>query len=158
MVEDVGDILLLIRRAWLDDAAFGADVDRLAKIRNALSALFQHARFFDRQMNLLGINIPFHTTHRRGINIKTLQNICRCLNAQAFSDQFEFIVSTVDFDSETELQLFDITIKGAAQIDQAFIISRFEGNLFYRYVQIIPLGISTLIIMSDENNKVRDDD
>jgi hypothetical protein len=142
VVEDVSNVLRLVRRAWLNNAAFGFDIDGFAIIRNAFGALLQHACFFDCQMDLLGFDILRLSTHRGGIDIERVQNIRSGIDADGASSEFEVIIATVDLDTQTSLQLFDVVIKRPTEAQQASVVCRLKGNFTRIYIQTVPLDVS----------------
>ncbi len=70
MVQHIGDVLRLVWRAGFNHAAPGLDIDRFTVLRHVLCRLFQHADFFNREVNVFRIDILNFATHGRGINIK----------------------------------------------------------------------------------------
>ena len=99
MIEDIGDVLRLVRRTRFDHPALGLDIDGFPVLRHALGALLQHARLFDRQMDLLRLNILNLTAHRRRIDIQAAQNIGGGVYANSASGQFKVIVTAVDLNA-----------------------------------------------------------
>ena len=139
MVENIGDVLCLVRGTRLNHAAFGFDVDGFAIVRHAFRALLKHARLFDGQVDLFRFNILDLTAHRGGINIQAAENICRGVDADWASGEFEMVIATIDFDTQTSLQLFDVVIKRPAQAQQASVVCGLKANFTRIYVQTVPL-------------------
>ncbi|MNZ93527.1 hypothetical protein D3C78_1125980 [compost metagenome] len=124
MVENIGDVLRLVRRAWFHHAAFGFDGDRFAVIRHAVGNLFQHPAFFDGQMDLFRVDIRDHAADGRGVHIQMAQDIGGGNHAQVFANQLETVITAVDFNAQPAFELFDIVIKRAAQAEQSLIVCR----------------------------------
>ena len=114
VVENIGDVLRLIRRTRLNHATFGFDIDGLTVVRHAFGALLKHAGFFNRQMNLFRFNILNLAAHWRGVDVQTAQDIRRSGDANRSTGQFKVVVTTVNLDAETAFQLFNVVIKRAA--------------------------------------------
>ena len=149
MVENVGDILRLVWRTRFNHPAFGFDIDGFAVFRHALRALFQHARFFNRQVNLFRLNILNLAAHRRGINVQAAQNVGSGGHADGASRQFEMVIAAVDLDAQSSLQLFDIVIKRATQAQQTGIVGWLQGNFASVYVQTVPLMRELPVVRRD---------
>ncbi len=139
MVKNVGDVLRLVWRTRLDDATLGLDIDCLAVVRHAFRALLKHARLFNGEVDLFRLNILDLAAHRGGINIQAAENICRGVDADWASGEFEMVIATIDFDTQTSLQLFDVVIKRPAQAQQASVVCGLKANFTRIYVQTVPL-------------------
>ena len=139
MVENIGDILRLVWRTRLDDATLGLNVDCLAIVRHALRALLKHARLFNGEVNLLRFDILNFAAHGGGVDIQATQNVRSGVDADRASGEFEMIIATIDFDTQTSLQLFDVVIKRPAQAQQASVVCWLKANFTRIYVQTVPL-------------------
>ena len=122
MIENVGDVLRLVRRTRFHHAALGFNGDRLAIIRHAVGHLFQHPALFDSQVDLLWVDIRDHAANRRGIHVQMAQDIGGGNHAQVFADQLETVVTAIDFNAQSALELLDVVIKRAAQAEQTLIV------------------------------------
>ena len=122
MVENIGDVLRLVWRTRLNDATLGLDVDGLTVVRHTFRALLKHARLFNGEVNLFRFDILNFAAHRGGIDIQAAQDICSRIDADRASGKFEVIIATIDFDTQTSLQLFDVVIKRSAQAQQASVV------------------------------------
>ena len=142
MVEHVSDVLRLVWRTRFDDTTLGLNIDRFTVLRHAFSGLLQYPALFDRQMNLVRLNIRNLTTHWRGIDIQGLQNICGSINAKWASHQLKDVVATIDLNAQTTLKLFHIIVERPAQAHQTTVISRFKGDFTSFDIQTNPLGHS----------------
>lgn len=90
-------------------------------------------------MDLFGFNITDLTAHRGGINIQAAENIRRGVDADWASGEFEMVIATIDFDTQTSLKLFDVVIKRPAQAQQASVVCWLKANFTRIYVQTVPL-------------------
>ena len=139
MVEDIGDVLRLVWRTRLNDATFGLDIDCLTVVRHAFRALLKHARLFNGEGDLFRLYILRFAAHWGGINIQATQNVRSGVDADRASGKFEMIIATIDFDTQTSLQLFDVVIKRPAQAQQASVVCWLKANFTRIYIQTVPL-------------------
>ena len=139
MVENIGDVLRLVWRARFNYTAFGLDIDRFAILRHALRTLFQHARFFNRKVDLFRLDILNLTAHRGSIDIQATQNVCRSGDANRTAGQFKVVIAAIDLDAETAFELLDVVIKRAAQAQQTRVVCWLQGDFASVYVQTVPL-------------------
>ena len=156
MIENIGDVLRLIWRARLDHAAFGLDMHGFAEFRHAVGGLLQHATLFNRQMDLLWIDIRDDAAHRRGIDVKGTQNIFSGVDAERATNQLKAVVATVDFNAQTTLKLFDVVVERTAQAHQSAVICRFKGDFTSFDIQTNPLGHSGPVRMCADAGLIND--
>ncbi|BAK10541.1 hypothetical protein PAJ_0461 [Pantoea ananatis AJ13355] len=142
MVENICNVLCLIRRTWLNDATFGLNVDRLTIVRHAFRRLFQHPALFNRQVNLFRLNIRDLPAHWRSIDIERFQDINRGIHTQHPTNQFKLVVTAINLNAETTFQLFHIIVERTTQAHQTAVISRFKGDFTGFNIQTNPLGHS----------------
>jgi hypothetical protein len=57
-----------------------------------------------------------------------VQNIRSGIDADGASSEFEVIIATVDLDTQTSLQLFDVVIKRPTEAQQASVVCRLKAS------------------------------
>ena len=77
--------------------------------------------------------------HRRGIDVQTAQDIRRSGDANRPTGQFKVVVTTVNLDTETAFQLFNVVIKRAAQAQQTGVVRGLKGDFASVCIQAVPL-------------------
>ncbi|MNP64342.1 hypothetical protein D3C76_1598290 [compost metagenome] len=55
------------------------------------------------------------------------------------------VIATIDFDTQTSLQLFDVVIKRPAQTQQASVVCWLKGKFTRFCIQTVPLNLSVVL-------------